>query len=119
MKWTAILDKACGEILAEHAAAGALPTSVRFVFYELRSCIPGSPTGAADWQAWLKIAARFHAYSFNNTLQILAQRPGATRHAGCPITAQAPWTTPLRRRPRRLVGHHDQLLFDHIRPLLD
>jgi hypothetical protein len=35
-----------------------------------------------DWQRWLAVAARFHAYSFNNTLLILAQRPDATQVAG-------------------------------------
>jgi DNA primase catalytic core len=39
-------------------------------------------TSGADWQAWLKVAARFHAYSFSNTLLIHAQRPDATRVAG-------------------------------------
>jgi hypothetical protein len=39
-------------------------------------------TSGADWQAWLKVAARFHAYSFSNTLLILAQRPDATQVAG-------------------------------------
>lgn len=35
-----------------------------------------------DWVAWLKVADRFHSYSFRNTLLILAQRPDATRVAG-------------------------------------
>jgi DNA primase len=39
-------------------------------------------TSGADWQAWLRLAARFHAYSFSNTLLIHAQRPDATRVAG-------------------------------------
>jgi DNA primase len=39
-------------------------------------------TSGADWQAWLRVAARFHAYSFSNTLLIHAQRPDATRVAG-------------------------------------
>lgn len=34
------------------------------------------------WQAWLKVAARFHRYSFNNTVLIWMQRPDATRVAG-------------------------------------
>jgi DNA primase catalytic core len=36
----------------------------------------------ADWQAWLDVAARFHTYSWRNTMLIAAQRPGATRVAG-------------------------------------
>jgi DNA primase len=35
-----------------------------------------------QWTAWLKVASRFHDYSFNNTLLILAQRPDATTVAG-------------------------------------
>jgi DNA primase len=35
-----------------------------------------------DWQRWLATAARFHTYSFQNTLLILAQRPDATIVAG-------------------------------------
>ena len=35
-----------------------------------------------DWQRWLAAAARFHNYSFGNTLLILAQRPDATAVAG-------------------------------------
>ena len=35
-----------------------------------------------QWQAWLTVAARFHTYSLNNTLLILAQRPEATHVAG-------------------------------------
>src|SRR3954453_22795417 len=35
-----------------------------------------------DWAAWLTVAARFHAYSANNTLLIWAQRPDATHVAG-------------------------------------
>lgn len=35
-----------------------------------------------DWQAWLRVAARFHRYSFNNLLLIYAQRPDATHVAG-------------------------------------
>ncbi|HEY6798067.1 MAG TPA: ArdC-like ssDNA-binding domain-containing protein, partial [Kineosporiaceae bacterium] len=36
----------------------------------------------ADWQRWLATAARFHEYSFQNTLLILSQRPDATSVAG-------------------------------------
>ena len=36
----------------------------------------------ADWKAWLSVAARFHSYSFGNTMLILAQRPDATQVAG-------------------------------------
>lgn len=36
----------------------------------------------SQWQAWLKVAARFHDYSFNNTLMVFMQRPDATRVAG-------------------------------------
>lgn len=35
-----------------------------------------------DWQRWLDVAARFHAYSFGNTLLIHAQQPDATQAAG-------------------------------------
>lgn len=35
-----------------------------------------------QWQAFLDTQARFHSYSFNNTLLILLQRPDATRVAG-------------------------------------
>jgi hypothetical protein len=34
------------------------------------------------WRAWLRTAARFHQYSFLNTLLIHAQRPDATQVAG-------------------------------------
>jgi hypothetical protein len=34
------------------------------------------------WRAWLRTAARFHQYSFLNTLLIHAQRPDATHVAG-------------------------------------
>src|SRR5918996_439251 len=34
------------------------------------------------WRAWLQTAARFHQYSFLNTLLIHAQRPDATLVAG-------------------------------------
>lgn len=36
----------------------------------------------ADWQRFLDVAARFHRYSFWNTVAILCQRPEATRVAG-------------------------------------
>lgn len=35
-----------------------------------------------DWARWLATAARFHDYSFGNTMLILAQRPEATAVAG-------------------------------------
>jgi len=35
-----------------------------------------------QWRAWLQVAARFHNYSFNNTLLLGAQRPDATQVAG-------------------------------------
>jgi DNA primase len=35
-----------------------------------------------DWTRWLRVAARFHRYSFQNTLAILAARPDATHVAG-------------------------------------
>ncbi|MBI4943585.1 MAG: toprim domain-containing protein [Actinobacteria bacterium] len=35
-----------------------------------------------DWTRWLATAARFHDYSFGNTMLILAQRPEATAVAG-------------------------------------
>ncbi len=39
-------------------------------------------TTSAGWQRWLTVASRFHRYSLNNQLLILAQRPDATRVAG-------------------------------------
>ena len=39
-------------------------------------------TSGEDWQRFLAVARRFHAYSANNVLLILAQRPDATRVAG-------------------------------------
>lgn len=36
----------------------------------------------AAWQAWLQFAHRFHRYSFNNTVLLLAQDPAATAVAG-------------------------------------
>lgn len=39
-------------------------------------------TSGEDWQRYLAVAARFHRYSFLNTLAILTQRPDATRVAG-------------------------------------
>jgi DNA primase catalytic core len=35
-----------------------------------------------DWQRWLRVASRFHNYSFQNSVAILATRPDATRVAG-------------------------------------
>ena len=35
-----------------------------------------------QWRAWLDVAAKFHNYSFNNTLLLLAQKPDATQVAG-------------------------------------
>lgn len=35
-----------------------------------------------DWREFLTVASRFHRYSANNVLLILAQRPDATRVAG-------------------------------------
>ena len=35
-----------------------------------------------SWKAWLATAAKFHHYSFNNTVAILMQRPDATQVAG-------------------------------------
>ncbi len=34
------------------------------------------------WLRWLRVASRFHAYSFQNTVAILATRPDATRVGG-------------------------------------
>ena len=41
-----------------------------------------SMTSGAAWSDWLKTAARFHHYSFRNTVAIWAQRPEATQVAG-------------------------------------
>lgn len=35
-----------------------------------------------SWKAWLATAAKFHHYSFNNTVAILMQRPDASQVAG-------------------------------------
>ena len=35
-----------------------------------------------SWKAWLATAAKFHHYSFNNTVAIFLQRPDATQVAG-------------------------------------
>jgi hypothetical protein len=35
-----------------------------------------------SWKAWLATAAKFHHYSFNNTVAIVLQRPDATQVAG-------------------------------------
>ena len=39
-------------------------------------------TSSDKWTAWLRVQARFHSYSFNNTILILVQRPTAGRVAG-------------------------------------
>ncbi|WP_094765138.1 ArdC-like ssDNA-binding domain-containing protein [Luteococcus japonicus] len=39
-------------------------------------------TSSEQWQAWLRVASRFHQYSFNNTILIWTQRPDATLVAG-------------------------------------
>lgn len=39
-------------------------------------------TTSAGWRAYLAAAQRFHAYSFNNLMLIVAQKPDATRVAG-------------------------------------
>jgi len=39
-------------------------------------------TNSERWQEWLTMQSRFHAYSFNNTLLILTQKPESTRVAG-------------------------------------
>lgn len=41
-----------------------------------------------EWRAWLDVAARFHHYSFNNTLLLLAQKPDATQVAGYTLWQQ-------------------------------
>jgi len=35
-----------------------------------------------EWRRWLDMAAKFHNYSFNNTLLLLTQKPDATQVAG-------------------------------------
>jgi DNA primase catalytic core len=40
------------------------------------------------WKRWLDVAARFHDYSFNNTLLLLAQKPDATHVAGYSLWQQ-------------------------------
>jgi N-terminal domain of anti-restriction factor ArdC len=39
-------------------------------------------TSSDSWRAWLKAQARFHQYSFSNTVLILCQRSTASRVAG-------------------------------------
>ena len=39
-------------------------------------------TNSDAWRTWLSIQARFHTYSFSNTVLILTQHPSATRVAG-------------------------------------
>jgi hypothetical protein len=39
-------------------------------------------TSSDAWHAWLSVQARFHTYSFSNTVLIAAQRPTAARVAG-------------------------------------
>ena len=39
-------------------------------------------TSSDTWHAWLSMQARFHHYSFSNTVLLLAQDPAATRVAG-------------------------------------
>jgi N-terminal domain of anti-restriction factor ArdC len=39
-------------------------------------------TSSDAWRAWLRVQARFHRYSFNNTVLIQLQYPRATRIAG-------------------------------------
>ena len=41
-----------------------------------------SIVSGADWQRMLKIASKFHNYSFNNQLLIFLQRPEASHVAG-------------------------------------
>ena len=51
----------------------------------LQSQIAGRVTdlvNGAEWQQWLSVAAKFHQYSFNNTMLIMLQRPEATLVAG-------------------------------------
>ena len=38
-------------------------------------------TNSDAWSAWLRTQARFHQYSFSNSLLTLVQRPSATRVA--------------------------------------
>ncbi|MGW4501668.1 ArdC family protein [Micromonospora sp. NPDC004336] len=42
----------------------------------------GKITDSDQWRRWLQFAAKFHGYSFNNVLLIMAQRPDATWVAG-------------------------------------
>jgi DNA primase catalytic core len=41
-----------------------------------------------QWRAWLDVAARFHHYSFNNTVLLLAQKADATQVAGYTLWQQ-------------------------------
>lgn len=44
-----------------------------------------SLTSGTQWAAWLATAARFHHYSFGNTIAIWMQRPDASQVAGCRV----------------------------------
>ena len=59
----------------------ARPDKLTALHDQLAEQVAALRTGA-DWQRWLAVAARFHAYSFQNTLLILRQRPAATTIAG-------------------------------------
>ena len=49
---------------------------------ELRTAAQQGLTTAQGWRGWLDFATRFPQQSLDNTLLLLAQRPGATRVAG-------------------------------------
>lgn len=62
-------------------SVSAGPDRLELVHAQLRDAVAALTTGPA-WQAMLRTAARFHAYSPNNVLLIGAQRPDATCVAG-------------------------------------
>ena len=39
-------------------------------------------TNGQEWQRWLRVASRFHQYSFGNSLAVFIQRPDATLISG-------------------------------------
>ncbi len=63
------------------AAAAAQQQRLSELLDRLDGQVRAIRTGA-QWTAWLRCAAKFHSYSFNNTMAIWAQRPDATQVAG-------------------------------------
>jgi len=62
-------------------AAAARDAKLAALHQTLTEQVRALATGPA-WRRWLDVGGRFHTYSFNNTLLLLAQKPDATRVAG-------------------------------------